>query len=98
VGLRHGARQLIDELEDREEEILALLDLAAGRVKYNPDYAIEQIRKAQDKIRGARKLRDERLPEMLQKAAPSLEKRVEELERRMDELLNPNVIRMRKVE
>lgn len=80
MSLRHGARQLLDLIETHEEEGQRLLDLAAQRVKYNPDFAIEQIHKAQVQFRKAQQIRDEKLPDMLQKAAPNLEQRVKALE------------------
>lgn len=83
MSLRHGARKLLDYIEADEAEALRLLDTAVDRIKYNPDFAAAQIRKAQDAIRRAAARRGEELPAMLQKAAPSLEKRVAELEERL---------------
>jgi hypothetical protein len=83
MSLRHGARQLIERLEAEEALALQLLDVAVERIKYNPDYATAQIRKAQDAIRRAAKRRDEELPSMLQKAAPPLERRIVELEQEL---------------
>jgi hypothetical protein len=104
VGLRHGAKQLIDQIEAHEKEGFRLLDLAAQRVKYNPDFAIEKIHESQEEFRQARKLREERLPDMLQKAAPPVERQLAELRQmvetqaaRLDAALEQsNVVRFRK--
>ena len=100
MGLRHGAKQTLDELNELDEAILDLLNLAVDRIKYNPDFARERIREAQDKVRKARRVRDERLPEMLQKAAPPIQAQVDELRERIEalEAERAGVIRLRKAE
>ena len=102
MGLRHGAKQYFDEDEALDAAIIKCLELAAQRVKSNPDYAIDKIHEAGDLLRRKRKHRDERLPDMLQKAAPPLERQIEELRRiveaqaeRLDRLEQPNVIKLR---
>lgn len=79
MSLRHGARQLMDMFQADEDEAMRLLDLAIARVKYNPDYAIEQIHKAQARITAIRERRTQELTAHIQKAAPPLEKQLAEL-------------------
>lgn len=105
MSLRHGARQLMDMFEADEDEAMRLLELAIQRLKYNPDFAIDQIHKAQKAILSIRERRTQELGAMLQKAAPPLEKRVDELqqqlrdqERRLAALEQPNVTRFRKAD
>ena len=106
MGLRHGAKQLIEKYEALENRGFELMTLARQRVKYNPNFSIDKLLEAEDCFRAARKIRDEELPAMLQKAAPPLEKQVDELRRlledtrgRLDALEQPsNVVRMRKAE
>ena len=86
MSLRHGAAKLMDQFETDEATALHLLDVAAQRIKYNPDYAAEQIRKAQDVIRRSAQRRRDELPPMLQKAAPPLERRIAELEERLSRI------------
>lgn len=93
MGLRHGAKQLLEQIEAHEDEGLRLLGLAAQRVKYNPEFAIEKIHEAEVCFRRARKIRDEELPAMLQKAAPNLEQRVKALE---DIIFAGNVTRFKR--
>lgn len=103
MSLRHGARQLMDMFQADEDEAMRLLDLAVQRLKYNPDFAIEQIHRAQARISAIRERRTQELPDMLQKAAPPLEKQLDELRqmvetqaRRIDALEQPNVVKFRK--
>lgn len=98
MSLRHGARQLMDMFQADEDEAMRLLELAVARLKYNPDFAIDQIHKAQARILSIRERRTRELPEHLQKAAPSLERRVDELEARLVALEQPNVTRLRRAE
>lgn len=86
MSLRHGARQLLTHIEADEAEALKLLDTAINRIKYNPDFAADQIRKAQDAIRRAQQRRRDELPDMLQKAAPPLERRVADIEEQLSAL------------
>jgi Na+/phosphate symporter len=98
VSLRHGARQLMDMFQADEDEAMRLLDLAVQRLKYNPDFAIEKIHAAQARISAIRERRTQELPQLLQKAAPPVEKRIDELEARIAALEQPNVTRFRKAE
>lgn len=83
MGLRHGARQLLDEIAEHEDAGFDLLALAIARLKYNPDFSKAKIEEATDRFKKARKIRDEELPGMLQKAAPNLEQRVKAIEERL---------------
>ena len=96
MSLRHGARQLMDMFQADEDEAMRLLELAVARVKYNPDFAIDQIHKAQKIILDIRKRRTQELPELLQKAAPPIERRMDELEARLAALEQPNVTRFKR--
>lgn len=98
MSLRHGARQLMEMFQADEDEAMRLLDLAIARMKYNPDFAIEQIHKAQARISAIRERRTQELPAHIQKAAPPIEKRMDELEARLAALEQPGVIRLRKAE
>lgn len=93
MGLTHGGKKLLEALRADEADALGLLDLAAERIRYNPDFAVSQIRKAQDLIRHAARERDERLPPMIQRGAPPLEQRIEELERWRAEIERTATIR-----
>ena len=86
MGLRHGALQLLEQLRANEAAALQALDIAADRIRYNPEYALAQIRKAQDTIRAAALLRDDKLPTWIQKAAPALETEVDNLRKTVDDL------------
>ena len=86
MSLRHGAAKLMEQFETDEAQALHLLDIAAQRIKYNPDFAAEQIRKAQDIIRRSAQRRRDELPPMIQKAAPPLERRIAELEDRLNRI------------
>lgn len=104
MSLRHGARQLMDMFQADEDEALSEIALAIARMKYNPDYAIERLHKAQTRILKIKERRTNELPAMLQKAAPPLEKQVAELRQmvetqaaRLDAALEPpNVIRLKR--
>ena len=86
MSLRHGAAKLMEQFETDEATALHLLDIAVQRIKYNPDFAAEQIRKAQDIMRRSAARRREELPPMLQKAAPPLERRIVELEQELNHI------------
>lgn len=96
MSLRHGARQLMDMFQADEDEAMRLLELATARLKYNPDFAIDQIHKAQKMILSIRERRTQELPALLQKAAPPIERRMDEFEQRLQALEQPNVTRFRK--
>jgi Na+/phosphate symporter len=106
MSLRHGARQLMDMFQADEDEAMRLLELAVARLKYNPDFAIDQIHKAQARILAIRERRTNELPAHIQKAAPPMERQIEELRRmvetqaeRLDaHLEQSNVTKFRKAE
>jgi hypothetical protein len=86
MSLRHGARQLMDMWEADEDEAMRLLELAVARLKYNPDFAIDQIHKAQKTILTMRSRRTQELPEHIQKAAPPIERQLREVFQRLEVL------------
>lgn len=96
MSLRHGARQLMEMFQADEDEAMRLLDLAISRLKYNPDFAIEKIHAAQARIAAIKERRTQELPDMLQKAAPPVERRIDELEARIAQLEQGNVIRLKR--
>lgn len=98
MSLRHGARQLMDMFQADEDEAMRLLDLAIARLKYNPDFAIDQIHKAQARLSAIKERRIQDLPALLQKAAPPIERRIDELETRIAALEQPNVTKFRKAD
>lgn len=86
MSLRHGARQLLDQLEANERLALEALLEAKDKVRSNPDYVLKKIELASALIREAGLLRRDKLPPQLQKAAPALEQRVDDLEERLERL------------
>jgi hypothetical protein len=96
MGLRHGAKQLTEQIEALENQGFELMKLSRQRVKYNPDFAIEKNLEAEECFRKARKLREEKLPDMLQRAAPPIEARLKELEDWRAEIEAGNVIRFKR--
>lgn len=96
MSLRHGARQLMDMFQADEDEAMRLLELAVARLKYNPDFAIDQIHKAQKMILSIRERRTQELPMLLQKAAPPIERRMDEIESRLAALEQPNVTKFKR--
>lgn len=86
MGLRHGARNVYDLIEAEESEALDLLDSAAECVYSDPADARKLVREAIEAIHRARRIRNEQLTPLVQKAAPPLERRIEELERTVDML------------
>jgi hypothetical protein len=90
----------MDMFQADEDEAMRLLELAVARLKYNPDFAIDQIHKAQKMILSIRERRTQELPALLQKAAPPIERRMDDLEAQFKELRasleHPNVTRFKR--
>lgn len=84
MSLRHGARQLMDMFQADEDEARAEIALAISRLKYNPDYAIERLHKAQAALLRITERRTQELPEHIQKAAPPIEKELREIKRMVE--------------
>ena len=88
MALRHGARQVYDLIEDTEEEAIALLDRAAQDVHYDPAHAKRLMNDAIGKIQKARRIREQELTPLVQRAAPIAEKDQElsDLRKTVDDL------------